>query len=280
VRLKPSLAVPPTTQHLQPDTPPEPTVPVLLPRMADPRQATPPPQQSPPRRPPATAPLIRPQIPQLASALVSPAPRDPVRETPHSQPRTAPDLPALRQQDTSPTFAASDLQRRLRPPPAVTPAPSRRIPNTAASTPRPTRTSIPPSPPLSVAVSSQTHRPRGPRPTNIAPSPPPASVAQPASQPEQGTIRSLPSPLPDNPIPDYPASAARAGRQGVVFVLMDIDSTGRVANVSVGRSSGHADLDRAALAAARRWTFRPARRGDQSVAVTVLKPFRFVLNRR
>jgi len=87
-------------------------------------------------------------------------------------------------------------------------------------------------------------------------------------------------PLPDNPTPTYPASAARRGRQGVVLVRMEIDTRGKVAHVGVERSSGHPDLDRAALDAARRWTFRPARRGNQPVAITVLKPFRFVLERR
>ena len=136
------------------------------------------------------------------------------------------------------------------------------------------------SSPLKVAVASPTHPPRGPRPSDIAPSPLPASLSQPAAQAVRGTKSSLPTPLPDNPIPDYPVSAARRGRQGVVVVLMEINTTGRVTNVSLNRSSGHADLDRSALAAARLWTFRPARRGETPIAITVLKPFRFVLNRR
>jgi len=61
---------------------------------------------------------------------------------------------------------------------------------------------------------------------------------------------------------------------------MNIDESGHVATASVHRSSGHADLDRAALTAARRWTFQPARRNNQAIAITVLKPFRFILQRR
>jgi protein TonB len=61
---------------------------------------------------------------------------------------------------------------------------------------------------------------------------------------------------------------------------MVIDRNGRVTRASVHRGSGHADLDTAALAAARKWSFQPARRGDQAISITVLKPFRFVLQRR
>jgi len=287
VRLQPALAAPPTSptaQHLLPDTPPDLTVPILPAQRAASRPSTPPPQPSPLRQAPATAPPPRPEIPQLASALVSPAPRPPLRKTPRSTPRTAPDPPlpppAPPQQNTSRISTSSHSTRRLRPPPALTQAPFLRAPTTAAPQPRPPRTHTPVSPPLKVAVASPTHPPRAPRPTDIAPSPLPASVAQPASQSERGTVSSLPAPLPDNPIPDYPVSAARRGRQGVVVVLMKINAMGLVTSVSLNRSSGHADLDRSALAAARRWTFRPARRGKTPIAITVLKPFRFVLNRR
>jgi len=61
---------------------------------------------------------------------------------------------------------------------------------------------------------------------------------------------------------------------------MMIGRDGRVIAASVHRGSGHADLDKAALAAARQWTFQPARRGEQAVSITVLKPFRFVLQKR
>jgi protein TonB len=61
---------------------------------------------------------------------------------------------------------------------------------------------------------------------------------------------------------------------------MVINANGRVAAASVHRSSGHSDLDAAAIDAARQWTFRPAQRAGTAVSITVLKPFRFVLESR
>lgn len=57
--------------------------------------------------------------------------------------------------------------------------------------------------------------------------------------------------------PRYPPAAARAGIGGVVHLLIAIDGSGGIANVSVERSSRNRDLDRAAMDAARKWKFRP-----------------------
>ena len=58
--------------------------------------------------------------------------------------------------------------------------------------------------------------------------------------------------------PRYPPAAARAGIGGVVHLLIDINGSGAVVSVSVERSSGNRDLDRAAIDAARKWKFRPS----------------------
>jgi protein TonB len=50
----------------------------------------------------------------------------------------------------------------------------------------------------------------------------------------------------------YPAEAQRAGMKGVVRVQIRIDSSGRLTSASVRSSSGHALLDREALATVRR----------------------------
>lgn len=59
--------------------------------------------------------------------------------------------------------------------------------------------------------------------------------------------------------PRYPPTAFRAGIQGEVILIIDVDAEGRVANVAVGNSSGNRDLDRAAMEAARKWKFSAAK---------------------
>ncbi|MFW6162471.1 MAG: energy transducer TonB, partial [Planctomycetota bacterium] len=50
------------------------------------------------------------------------------------------------------------------------------------------------------------------------------------------------------------------------------------AEVRVARSSGHAVLDEAAVAAVRRWRFTPARAGGAAVTAEVEIPIRFRLS--
>jgi TonB family protein len=60
------------------------------------------------------------------------------------------------------------------------------------------------------------------------------------------------------PIPEYPARARRQGWQGTVDVELYVDRDGAVAEASIGRSSGFAVLDAAAVTVARRSRFRVA----------------------
>ncbi len=105
---------------------------------------------------------------------------------------------------------------------------------------------------------------------------PASELAQPASEQSAGGPRQLPVALPDNPSPRYPRRAISQRRQGVVILALRVDRDGRVSSATVNKSSGHSDLDQAALVAARAWKFRPARRGEMAVEITVLKPFRFI----
>jgi protein TonB len=50
---------------------------------------------------------------------------------------------------------------------------------------------------------------------------------------------------------DYPRSARRLGREGTVHVGLVVAASGAVTSVQIQRSSGHDDLDRAAIAAVR-----------------------------
>ena len=79
------------------------------------------------------------------------------------------------------------------------------------------------------------------------------------------------------PSPAYPARARRAGEQGTATIRVLVDVTGRPAQVSLATSSGHADLDQAALSAVRAAQFRPYVEGGLAQAVWVHVPIKFVL---
>jgi protein TonB len=77
--------------------------------------------------------------------------------------------------------------------------------------------------------------------------------------------------------PSYPSSARRMGIQGTTLLQVLVTADGRVGDVIVKESAGHADMDQAAADAVRRWRFEPARRGAEPVAMWVLLPIEFRL---
>jgi protein TonB len=81
-----------------------------------------------------------------------------------------------------------------------------------------------------------------------------------------------------NPRPDYPWLSRRRGEEGRVVLRVTVDAEGSAAVVEVAASSGHDRLDRAALAAVRRWRFAPARQGGKAIpgTVAVLVTFRLI----
>ena len=82
------------------------------------------------------------------------------------------------------------------------------------------------------------------------------------------------------PAPEYPVAAMRAGDEGTVLVRAEIDASGKPSNVELAKRSRSRDLDRAALAAVRNWTFEPAIRDGKAVASTVQVPVDFRLDRQ
>ena len=77
--------------------------------------------------------------------------------------------------------------------------------------------------------------------------------------------------------PLYPALAREQGVEGEVMVRVRLDRAGNAEEVLLQASSGHAMLDRAALAAVRRWAFEPGRRNGEAVPAWVQIPVRFAL---
>ncbi|MSP60022.1 MAG: TonB-dependent receptor [Myxococcales bacterium] len=76
---------------------------------------------------------------------------------------------------------------------------------------------------------------------------------------------------------EYPKEAIAAGVEAAVMVDFSLDERGAIASVEVTRGSGDPRFDGAALAAARRFRFRPARRGDRPVPARLTFQFRFAV---
>ena len=77
--------------------------------------------------------------------------------------------------------------------------------------------------------------------------------------------------------PSYPESARRQGIQGTATLRVQVLANGQVGEVAVEQSAGHPDLDQAAIDAARRWRFEPARRGKDPVPVWMRLAMTFAL---
>ena len=81
----------------------------------------------------------------------------------------------------------------------------------------------------------------------------------------------------DTPIPKYPESARREGREGRVLLRVLVDNQGRSKQVEINSSSGSDVLDRAAAETIGRWRFHPARSGEQPVESWLRIPREFRL---
>ncbi len=75
--------------------------------------------------------------------------------------------------------------------------------------------------------------------------------------------------------PAYPSALLSKGIGGRVLVSCTIDATGRIAATKIKQSSGHRDLDKAALNAVNKWKFKPGTKGGRKVRATCLVPFNF-----
>ena len=77
--------------------------------------------------------------------------------------------------------------------------------------------------------------------------------------------------------PNYPPEENRRGIGGTTVLIVSIDATGSVLEVSVEKSSGNRNLDREAVKAAKRWRFNPEVRDGKKVASRVRVPVDFVV---
>jgi len=75
--------------------------------------------------------------------------------------------------------------------------------------------------------------------------------------------------------PEYPVQLKRDGVSGVVMVKCTIDEKGNVTETQVEKSSNDA-FDEPAVAALKKWKFKPAKQDGTPVAIKVSIPIKFV----
>ena len=98
----------------------------------------------------------------------------------------------------------------------------------------------------------------------------------PAVAPRQAKLDAPPKPK-RNIRPDYPKGARQRGEQGDVVLEIRVNAEGTVDDVKVATSSGFAELDEAAVRAAKGAKFSPARSGHDPVASTARLKLQFKL---
>lgn len=82
-------------------------------------------------------------------------------------------------------------------------------------------------------------------------------------------------PRPTNQPPRFPAAALREGRSGRVVLRVSVSSKGVVTRMVIIKTSGHSDLDQAAMDGVARWSFEPARRLGLPIAQDIAVPISF-----
>lgn len=107
-------------------------------------------------------------------------------------------------------------------------------------------------------------------------------VRRPARKPPE---KAIPPPTRDamlltQPAPAYPPEAIRAGDEGTVMVMADVDVDGNTSNIKISKRSGSRILDRAALREVARWQFEPALQAGKPMASTVQVPVQYTLDKR
>jgi protein TonB len=164
---------------------------------------------------------------------------------------------------------------------------------------------VAPTPPISIRVLPQTKTaPQPPpvrgvvltRPASPNPTPPPIQID--ASLPRGPTaispnvssgaatpVQPVGTTLPVRPlsathtIPPYPAMAIRLGYEGTVQLRIVVDERGSVASAEVQTSSGHTDLDEAAVAWVKaHWRYAPATQNGTPTKANTTAVVSFRLN--
>ena len=143
--------------------------------------------------------------------------------------------------------------------------------------PSPPQEETPPDVKLEKRLPPDPSSPKLPEPKEEASKLPSLQVSKPfQSAPRQARLDAPPKPK-RNIKPDYPKGARQRGEQGDVILEIRVNAEGTVDDVKVATSSGFAELDEAAVKAAKSAKFSPARSGRESVASTARLKLQFKL---
>ncbi|QTW17399.1 energy transducer TonB [Comamonas kerstersii] len=172
-----------------------------------------------------------------------------------------------------------------------TPAPPKPQPKPKPQPPKPAPKPVQKAPPLPKAIADPTPAPDAPTGTlesesapvaDTAPPAPPApaqaapTAATPSGAPEVVLPSSNASYL-NNPRPSYPSISRRMGEQGRVMLRVLVNTDGRAEQIELKESSGFDRLDKAAIAAVKKWRFVPGKRNGVPEAMWNIVPINFVL---
>lgn len=147
-------------------------------------------------------------------------------------------------------------------PPQTSKPPEREAPNIPAAEPPPPppqTSKLPEREALNFQAAQPPNLPDAPASNFQAAEPPPAQP------PNQARIDAPPRPL-KAIRPEYPKASRQRGEEGDVVLVLSINAQGHVDSASVAESSGYQELDAAAVRAANKARFSPAKRGRTAVA--------------
>ncbi len=117
-----------------------------------------------------------------------------------------------------------------------------------------------------------------PTPPSPAPPTPAGTAAKMQFIDDEPTEKAKVFDTPPRPVdlvhPKYPRELRREGREGVVTVAFTVNKKGRVNDVEIQDASARAFAD-AAVAAVRKWRFKPAKRDGKPVEVRISQTLRF-----
>jgi len=122
----------------------------------------------------------------------------------------------------------------------------------------------PPKPEEELPTPAPPPPPKPPESPKPKPQPPAPKPQPPTPAPIQGAIDAPPKPR-QAIRPRYPQSSRMRGEEGDVVLSLHVTASGEVDRVEVVASSGFADLDEAAVKAAQKARFTPARSGSRRV---------------
>jgi protein TonB len=196
------------------------------------------------------------QVPPMTIEFASPAPP--------AEPVAVPPPPLAAAEPPPPPPVVDELAPKKAPPkpaPKPKPQPPKQKTEPRPALPTPAKAEAPPAPAAPTAAPAPAVPAAVPAPAQAPLTPPSASA---------GYLR--------NPAPEYPALALRRNWEGTVLLRVHVLASGRPSEIQVQKSSGRELLDEAAVAAVKRWSFVPARRGDQAQDGWVSVPIDFKLN--